>query len=221
MLAVYRSVLADLPLGISPSKYHFHSVITIGVWALVGCFFSLVSQITSLSVYSVYGWEEACEKDLCSLLLVSPLWSWFCQFCLESSSFLHQSLDCTDCHYLFVHLTNPWTCSVLVLWHQIIQAPEQELRSTISRNGRNSAHTFQVDKTNTFFKKKFYWIFSLLIFQMSSPFQVPPPKPPYPFPSPLLLWWCFPTHPVSREQGRDSGQGWFFFLLPILQAKDV
>lgn len=53
MLAVYRSVLADLPLGISPSKYHFHSVITIGVWALVGCFFSLLSHRSLLFQFTV------------------------------------------------------------------------------------------------------------------------------------------------------------------------
>lgn len=163
-------------------------------------FFSLVSQITSLSVYSVYGWEEACEKDLCSLLLVSPLWSWFCQFCLESSSFLHQSLDCTDCHY-FLFITPI---------HGLVQCLYYGTKSFKLQN-KNSGQQFpgtveiqpilsKLTKPIHFFN---YWIFSLLIFQMSSPFQVPPPRNPLSLPLSLASMMVF-LHPPS-EQG--AGQG--------------
>jgi hypothetical protein len=40
----------------------------------------------------------------------------------------------------------------------------------------------------------FYWLFYLFTFQMLSPSQFTPCQPPFPCPSPLLLWGCSTTH---------------------------
>jgi hypothetical protein len=56
----------------------------------------------------------------------------------------------------------------------------------------------------------FYWIFYLFTFQMLSPFPVSPWKPPIPFPLPLLLWRCSPTHPLPTPLESPTLGHWAF-----------
>jgi hypothetical protein len=43
----------------------------------------------------------------------------------------------------------------------------------------------------------FNWLFYLFTFQILLPFPVSPPQMPYPLPSPLLLWGCSLTRPLT------------------------
>jgi len=105
----------------------------------------------------------------------------------------------------------------------------QTLPSVLWRTSQSS-----LDLTNTAsfpsFFLFFYWIFFYFTFQMLSPFPVSPLEIPYPMPSPLLLWGCFPhppTHsllppcpgiPLNWSIKPSQNQG---PLLPLISYKSI
>ena len=79
----------------------------------------------------------------------------------------------------------------------------------------------------SFYLYFFNWIFSLFIFQMSSPFLVPPSKNTVPLPLPTTPYPCSPTHPLplsgpgiplhwSIQPSQDKGP-----LLPLMSNQAI